>query len=205
MTGEYNIDYRQEADGRRLDRDFEAAGDNYTVAAYKELEESEYAVWRQLGSGLAELAHAAICYKLSEAPGRCKNRCQQGLLIAEDLEENVAEAEPQKGLMYELAGDFKLIGDIGQYSQEYERAEQIYARYESDSLRWQAESEFEVGIAPFIRVVQSVDHTIERYSRVRSSSLLVRINYKSDHFPELLEELIESGKWVWEDEEDISN
>lgn len=107
---------------------FEDAGDHYTQAAYQSLAhdaittESEH----QIGAGLERLLRAALCYRRAALPTRCRNRCEQGILIATDLQHDTVTAAPKVAVLQEYIADFHGLGGIDGADRAYrETLEQL--------------------------------------------------------------------------------
>jgi hypothetical protein len=200
MTSEERRTHSEIANDYRRDGAFKDAGIHYTAEAYDRLSDSQSERgWKHI-SGIVNLLQAGICFRLSNERELCQNRCQQAELVINDARKRLYDGKPLIGLSHELVGDCYLIGDYGDYEKEYESAKQVYSEYENESIEWQTEDEFELGIAPFVRVIQGVDHEVKNYGRVRTTSLMARIDYKITHFPELLASLESKSEWLWEGE-----
>jgi len=82
--------------------DYVTAGNYYTLCAHSRLS-SQFKDGDQSDTvdfiGLSHLLEAGICYRLGNSKERTKNRCGQGVLIAEDLRDYGHEYEAEKGLM----------------------------------------------------------------------------------------------------------
>lgn len=198
MSLEGHREYRDAADDSRRSGAFETAAIEYTSAAYEILGDAKRRSDHIIG--FTDMVRAAICFRLGSNDVLCTNRCKQAQLILEDAGERIYDEDPLVGIVHELTGDCMLIGQYGDYRAEYEAAREVYEVYETASIDWQPEDEFQIGLAPFLHVSKAVGHEIEDYGKVVTTSLLARIDYKREHYPELLEALDEQGEWIWEDE-----
>ncbi|MFC7079371.1 hypothetical protein [Halorussus caseinilyticus] len=194
-------DYEAANQHRRAGR-FSEAGDDYTLAAYHRLGEGQ--VTREpledgqtdVARGLCNLLSAVVCYRLGGEPERAANRAEQGELIATDIREYVAAYEPQRGLMDEYVGDFRLLGGLPEFDGAYRDAQAVYADT-SNQIGWQAEPEFEVNMTLFLELARAADHDIERTKKaaIKTESLVERIRYKRDAFPGIVADVVEAGDW----------
>ena len=104
--------------------DFVAAGDFYTQSSYSRL--SHNAIRddndRQVGGGLHSLLRAAINYRRGDHMERCRNRCEQGLLISRDLEQNVISDSKRLAVLQEFIADFHAVGGIDGMDEAYQEA-----------------------------------------------------------------------------------
>ena len=118
--------------GRALDAiedgEFEVAGDLYTQAAYSCLEHdtmlsgSGYGI----GEGLDNMLRAALCYRCAGEIGRCQNRTEQGVLIAQDVQEYVLTDERYVAVLQEFIADFYAFGNAKGRDQAYQDTIQMY-------------------------------------------------------------------------------
>ena len=197
--------------------DFGAAGDEYTLRAYQQLGNvSLEGALGPLGS-LYYLFYAAGCYRLANAMGRCRNRCEQGFLIVEDLRENIApRGQPDfenavpayTGIAHEYAADFRLLGDLGGHDDRYEQAFEQYEIVEAASnlsqiIAWNHEPGFHETIQYVLfGTAEAVGEPVpEPIKKDMTLSLTGRIEYKRRRFPELLDSLFEQESWIWENDD----
>lgn len=192
-------DLREEADELRSEREFAEAGDKYTLAAYGILKESglKSGYNPEFSEGLYLLLNSALAYRLDGNLERCRNRCRVGILIAEDAKEFIFEKHSaEKGLYNEYVGDFRLVGDTGDYDEAYGEAREFYEDVQNP-LAWQAEWTFEINFVFLQSLADSVGQEIEDYEKVHTESLIARIEYKREHFPGIVDEVLEQGYWDW--------
>ncbi|MFC7079131.1 hypothetical protein [Halorussus caseinilyticus] len=132
-------EHEQAAQQHRENGDFVEAGECYTAAAYIYL-----ADWppthrgKNVSHGEYYLLNAATCYRLGGCTDRARNRCQQGVLIAEELLDRTkniggttAYDRARYAAWYEFIGDFRVVGILTEKVSAYERAEQIYFEEET--------------------------------------------------------------------------
>lgn len=190
-----------EARERRRDGEYEAAGDYYTIAAHrgyaKTLPDSPW-----FGAGLFHLERAALCYELAGLSERRTNRCQQGILIAEDMIDRVFAESPEyyvdrarRGVWYEYIGDFRLIGDLGDPSSAYDEAIAVYEDGD-DPDTFYAEQEQTPLMLHYTQVAEAVGRDPEPIDSFENDLTFVDwVQRKRDTYPELLEALYEQGEW----------
>lgn len=197
MSFQAYVDYRNEADDERQARAFKQAGDDYTLAAYTALSKSGLQGTADIARGLSSLMSAAICYRLDGNRERARNRCRQGILIAEDLREYQFETALSQGAMWEHIGDFRTIGDLAEAQDAYEMARDRYSEA-GNPMEYACTEEFDATINIFRRVVEAIDYDTawEAYQ----STQLERIDAKRAEFAEALEAVLEEGLWEYESE-----
>lgn len=132
-------DYRAVAVGALADRDYVAAGDAYTRAAWDRLAEPREALspfeadekgW--VGRPLQRLALAGVCYRVAGRDDRAEHRGREGVAVARDLE-TALDQPAQRACLREFAADFHAIGGLDGVSEAYEAAETAY-RDAADSV-----------------------------------------------------------------------
>lgn len=120
--------YSREGRDALNEGDFETGGDYYTQAAYQALalnsitKRSEH----QIGGGLKYLHRAAVSYRRGGHTKRCQNRCKQGILITEDLLENVVSDERKRAVLQEFIADFHGIGGLDGADEVYQETVRQY-------------------------------------------------------------------------------
>lgn len=197
MVDEY-YEYGKRAHEAQKQGKYDEAADDYTAAAYVAIGTSEWTNRNHIGSGLASLLTASVCYRLAENPDRSSNRCKQGLLLIEDLRTNFFSEPVQIGLAHELAGDFKIIGELDDYRSEFAAAREAYEEC-SNHFGWMGEPEFELPINFFIRLAKAADWNLDQETEldISSRSLVDRIEYKRHHFSDILNTVLENGEFVY--------
>jgi len=185
-------EYRVKADELRNSKEFESAGDVYTLLSYNLLEESELEKPHPIGDALNYLLTATLCYRLSNSE-KANLRAKEGILVAEEAKDHIFEEEPRKGLCFEFIGDFELVGDLKNPKESYENAEKIYDQLdESMKISWLSEPEFGANYMFACRVSKSLGEELD--PEIESSSTKKRIKFKKEKFPELIEKIIEENE-----------
>lgn len=152
------------------------------------------------GGWLRDQFASALCFRLAGAHRRCRNRCRQGILSLADLRDGGELTDygrvAHSGLFNEVIGDLRLVGDMNGYESAYTTAGEQYAEVTND-LGWQAEHEFCLAIRPLLELADSVGYDIDENSRERitHTSLTERISYKRNHYPAIIDAVIEAGNW----------
>jgi len=194
-----NVDAAEEL---REQGEFSKAGHHYTAAAYLRLGKGKYAAdclnnnMVDVSIGFRNLFAAALCYRLADQLERSQIRCQQGISLAEEMREYVFDYEMQKGVMYEYIGDFRLIGNLDNWKEAYTKAAHYYDGCEN-IIGWTAECEFDQNITFALGLARSVDYGIGRREKeqLKYESLRMRIDFKKNDYPEIIDNLISSGRW----------
>ena len=202
-----NRRHRDAARTARRSGDLEVAGAHYVAAARGGLmrsrrlpEETDAAdglsVRPAFGLAVRELFAGALCFRLADTERRCEYHCEQGIAIAADAREEFYTYPAEVGLSHEMIGDFRLLADRDDYDDAYAAAAERYAPVENN-LGWQMEDGFDdlsrfllvlaasVGMAPD----DDLRNTIAR------TSLDERIAYKREHYPEIIDAVVEAGNW----------
>lgn len=197
MTIDKYSEHRNQADRKRRNKEFELAGNEYTVAAYTALAKSELRGTADISRGLSCLMSAAVCYRLSNEPARGENRCKQGILISEDLRDNTFEDDLVQGAMWEHIGDFRTIGGLDGAEDAYESARKLYSS-SGNPMEYTCTEEFDAIITIFARLASSVgyDTSWEKFQ----STQLERIKCKTAEFSSILGNVLQEGAWEYEDE-----
>lgn len=175
-------------------QDYKTAGDLYSFSAYSALGKSEYTATMVLGSSIYWYLCASLCYRLAGTLSRCRNRCKQGMLVCEDLRENVWDEPVRTGLTHELVGDFRILAGLNEHQRTYDRAKEYYVDCDNP-IGWAGEPEFELPMLFFLRMAASTDHEIdaETISKIRSFALMDRINYKREYFESVVKDVVDDG------------
>ncbi|MFB1065693.1 hypothetical protein [Natrinema sp. H-ect4] len=186
-------DYKEFARAKRRAGNLQTAGEYYVAAArgnlmqYRRLPDdltdsddppSPNAM--KFGFAIKGLLLGALCFRIDGAYDRCHHHCKQGESIVTDLLiEPAFTMDARVGLCHEICGDFRLIGDLGEYDEAYTMAANRYTRVDND-LGWSSESEFEDVIQIPLELADSVEMGLdtEHRNRIMYTSLDDRIEYK---------------------------
>lgn len=198
-------DHRDRGDDLRTDHQHVAAADEYSTAAHAYLGDKPPAPMTYARTSIEMFLRAAICYRLGNVPERGDRRCRQGTFVVEDAIENAKrEFNPEKrsrviwfGAWHEYLGDLQLHGNVGDPTEAYDRAHEIYANAEPTPLAY-VEAENRNALGHFNRLVRSLDANRNEWScDDRSESPFTDwLAHKREHLPQLLDELYEEGEWV---------
>lgn len=206
---------RQSTHARSLhaERRYEEAANHYAAAANEMLGASRELPGDagyvdqlnpdKLGRGLEQLLRAGICFRLSDHRLRAERKCKEGILVVRDIAENepVFESPARQGLAQEVIGDFRLVGGLEGYDEEYVTASELYATYEEgehEQVQWQSEPEFEYNISLFLELADVVGYPVSEDTAhdIRVRSLSERIQFKRQAAPDVLEQLLTAKDWV---------
>lgn len=118
------VDYATEAHGLIDEGEFEEAGNLYTQASYQALSTGSVTSGddHQIGAGLDALLRAALCYERAGSHERCRNRSEQGILVATDLQNAVLTDERRIAVLQEFVADFHGLGGLNGVKGAYQKA-----------------------------------------------------------------------------------
>ncbi len=152
------------------------------------------------GKFATNLLLGCLCYRLSGDVGRCQTYCEIGQLIVEDIRENVPRfldrSGARCGLCFEVIGDLQTVATLDSHDEAYEQAADYYESIENQH-QWSVEPEFEIQIIVLFELAESVGYDLsdEQRSQIRYQSLSDRIQYKRDHFENIIRAVCEMGNW----------
>lgn len=217
MTWKQGSEYADTADERRQDKQFVEAGDYYTQATYEYIGDSGPNPDRSKSSkGLHYLAMGAICYRLGDRYDWCRNRCQQGVLIAESISERALSRKPssnqyeiaRRGAWAEYIGDFKILGDIDNAEEAYEVAKDVYREAEDPRFAI-IEQEHMRLVELFRKIGIATEYNLEELYRLQQhhggGTLTEWVDYKQEHLSKVLERLLKQGGWKYENNSNHGN
>lgn len=195
--------HAQTAHERRKANDFVKAGEYYTTTAYHYLNDW-YKIHRGKKISQAEYFFllAGTCYRIGDKPNCMDNRCQQGILIAEELldrTENIggstAYDRARYAAWYEYIGDFYLVGNIDGATELYERAKQVYIDEDDPPLAHREQEH--MWLTEFMeQILYGVNKDISDWRRfLREATLSEWIEFKKAHLPDALEALTSQSEW----------
>lgn len=150
----------------------------------------------QFGYGMKYMLAGVLCYRLGDLPHRSRNLCNRASLLLSDIREEEYTARPKIGLCYEIEADFMTVANMSGSEAAYENAVHYYEDTDSD-LGWQMEDAFDDFTLLVEELADSVGYEIddEARERFRRLSLRDRIEYKREHFPDIIDRVIEVGNW----------
>jgi hypothetical protein len=206
--------YREFAKAQRVDEQYEVAGVYYIAASngwfmkFRNLPDDlpsgdapSYST-SELGYAAKDLLSGALCFRLANMMERARTYCKSGILHISDILDNegIGNGEwghPRIGLLHEIRGDLRLFGGFGTYDEEYANAEKYYKGAESQR-GWSAESEFDSLIRLLIKLADGSNYHIDKNTRVKIHHLSLdrRIQYKREHYPDILQHVLENGGWT---------
>lgn len=181
---------------------FLKAGHAFTSAAHESLGAADYAgsslTHSQVDTARAfsSLHSATLSYRLAGVDERSRIRASQGIALAEEIRDHIANYDPQIGCMWEYIGDFHVITGAGEWGHAYESAASHYRECEN-VIGWIAEPEFAINTSLFLELASAAAHEIDRDTKgeIRSSSLIRRIEYKRANFSDIIESVISRNEW----------
>lgn len=196
--------YMRQALDLRKDGQFVDAGDHYTVAAYESLARGlpgKYGI--KISGGEVHLLRAAICYRVGDRMDRSRNRCRQGILIAEDMIDRVFDMVPptnfydraRRGVWYEYIGDFRCIGDLRDPAAAYEKAIEVYEAADDPDTMY-SEQEHSYTMAVYREVAKAVDRDPGPIDDMCNELTLSDwVEQKRETYPSLLMEATDSERF----------
>lgn len=181
---------------------FEEAAHAFTSAAHEILGKSNYASGAlehsqvDTARGLRALLSATLCYTLASNTERARVRATQGISLANEIRDHVATYDPQRGLMWEYAGDYKVLAGMDSWPECYDSALEHYVECDN-VLGWVAEPEFEINTTFLLEIAAACGYQIDRQTKQQliATSLERRIEFKRDHMQHLVEAVVTGGRW----------
>jgi len=201
-----------EAAELRRSGDLVAAGNHYTAAAHLYaggVTEHTFPHPDLTRAALSTLCRAATCYRIAGDDFRAQNRCDIGVLLAEDYLEYIEaeymgndEIEPywfaeiRVGAWHEFIGDLRTIAERDDAEEAYEQAKEIYGEGEAEFCMGEKEH---TRLAAFFRKVREAVESDISYESIEYQPLgptfVDWIEYKRERLPALLNRLEEMGEW----------
>jgi len=110
------------------------AADFYIETAYEYLGEYGLKHAKSSARGLHQLGLASACLRHIGRTEECRSLCWQGVYISKVIGERVITKprssydydQAKRGVWFEFAGDFKLVGDLPEKEDAYDRAREVY-------------------------------------------------------------------------------
>lgn len=204
MTEENRWGNKEKAIELRNDEKLIDAGEQFTLTAYQYLGQSSFSPpYGHTAWGLYALLMAGTCYIIGGEESRCKNRCRQGILIAEDIKHRVlAEPVPEniydharRGAWDEYIGDFRVLGQLEEADEAYDAAVEIYLDAGDPDTGFSEQEHMRLR-QYFTEVAGATGYNSGELNRLRTSiSFSAWIAYKREYFPDILDRLSKSEKW----------
>lgn len=192
MTTDTGSEYQERADEARAQEDFQHAGKLYTLAAYEHLGATEHPSGQGLSSATALgdaiycLQSAAVDFTKAGLRDRAKNRCRQGILVAEDFREYVSEYAAIDGVLTESIADFQVIAATGDPASTYDDA---ISEYQSagEPERWQSEPVFQSTLHFVVELASYVGDPVSETAQIElMRSFDRRVAFKRERLPPLI-------------------
>ena len=191
--------------------EFVTAGDEYTRAGWRvladprpEVDTFEIGDRGWIGSGLAHLVVAAVCYRVAGADARATRRAIAGVAEATELA-SVTDHPAQRACLLELVGDFRAAGGLDGASDAYDDAGDAY-RAAGDTIdEPQARATtplFQAAATPLTQVARGLANgeIAVEWGDLHGSDpsdpgafLAARASYKRQRFPSLVERVADEG------------
>jgi hypothetical protein len=182
---------------------FVEAGEYYTSAAYDCF--SEWPPSRRgitISRGAYFLLFAATCYRLGGRLDRAQNRCQQGVLVSNELLDRTEDRDGvaaydkvRYAAWHEYVGDFQLVGALDDGADAYQQAKRVYLDGGDPPLAHR-EQEHMWLVDFFEQVVYNGGHGGEDWKAfLREATLSDWVERKEERFPVALENLDSQTEW----------
>lgn len=194
------------------DRNYGAAGDGYTRAAWRGLAEpregqspfeADQKGW--IGDPLARLATAGVAYRVAGHAPRAKRRGAEGIAIVGDLG-TALDHPAQAACLDECIADFRAVGGLDGADDAYRKAAGAYedaADAVEDPRTWATTPLFEAVAGPISQVARGLsdgeiavgwDDLHGDDPGNPGAFLARRATYKRQRFPGLIERAVEEGR-----------
>lgn len=202
MTSESTQKTSRVGHEHRRNGDFVEAGECYTSVAYHYFSQWPPVRGKKTSQGEYFLLLAATCYRLGGQMDRAMNRCQQGILIAEELLDRTKELggssaydRSRYAAWHEYIADFRLVGELDGTSESYEQAKRAYLD-EGDPPFAHREQEH-IWLAEFFELVLlGTSHDTEEWRVFRREATFSEwVEYKQDQLPDALDALVSQSSW----------
>lgn len=208
MTHEKGRELAKRAHKSRQEGSIVEAGDRFTSAAFEYLGESELQP-RSAGShAMLYLLLAATCYRIGGSTSKLENRCSIGVKMAKEFGDEATSGPPpsydydsaERGVWYEFAGDFQVVGQPDPKTVGYEDAIEVYEAAGDPRISL-AEQIPMRAIEYFSLVYRSAGKNIDQFrEHKQTDSFTEWLKFKQSTLPECLSELDESGQFNCEGE-----
>ena len=194
--------YANRAETCIADGDYLDAGVHFTFAAYEGLgargPKAGIEGWAALE--LMDLLRAGICFRVASDDERAANRSQQAIAIAEDYRNHIYECDMQVAMLYEMIGDFRVVGGLDGHESEYDHAHDIFLTGECDSpLGWESEPISDAATYGFLWAADNAGVDLKRADITGENPnnrewLAHRPTVKRARFPTIIARLVERGE-----------
>lgn len=200
--------HRDEAITALVDREYDRAADAYALAGYGalaglELETRGRGVhplapddrgW--VGHALRYLLLSGAALRAAGADRRARRRCQQGVLVAADLRDEVVEHEVQRAALAEFVADLGVVGGFGEPS-AYDGVRDRYAGADvDDPTAWVTTPLLEAATAGPMQASRNGPHEFQwddLHGSTPADYLVHRARFKRARVPRVVEHVVETG------------
>ncbi|MFC4550505.1 MULTISPECIES: hypothetical protein [Halorussus] len=182
---------------------FVEAGEYYTATGHQYFSEwAEDPHGKKISQGEYFFLLAGTCYRLGGQPDRAVARCEQGILIAEELLDRTKDFDgstaydtARYGAWYEYIGDFRLVGGSDGAMEAYEQAKQVYLDEDDPPLAHREQEH--MWLTEFWKQVAcSVGYDADEWQKfVREATLSEWVEFKQNRLPDALDTLTSESEW----------
>jgi hypothetical protein len=207
-TAAESRNHRDEAVVALVDREFDRAADAYALAAYGTLAGLELETRGRDGHPLAPdergwVGHAlkylllsGAALRAAGAERRARRRCQQGVLIAADLRDEVVEHEVQRAALGEFVADLGVVGGFGEPSAYDGVRDRYEAATVDDPTAWVTTPLLEAAADGPMQAARNGPHAFQ-WDDLHGSSpeayLVHRARFKRSRLPRVVEHVADAG------------
>lgn len=201
MTVDCRRELADKAHKLALNGKFSEAGDIYVQAGFEET--GQFFGLSSRGIELRMFFKACLCYRLAGEENRCKFVANFAIVLAEEYIARAKERPKpsqsfdrvKQGAWHEFIADFQRIAGFADSSEAYNRAKAIY-KQEGDPLANFGEGPIRSAQAIFDDVALHAGVDEEIVIEATKGTLTEWVDYKREHFPELIEILLSSEEWL---------
>lgn len=205
MTYERASEHASTAKSLRAKREFGDAGEYFTLAAYEQLGDSPSKRFGMIVSrGLYYLLHGTVCCALARLTDLSRIRCEQGTLIAADIENRLRRKprpaneydQSRIGVWDEFTSDFLVIaGDRDGAAEAYDSARSTYEVAADFDLGF-AEQEHMDAIRFYEDLRGACGEDMEGWYDVKADLTFPEwIDHKREHLPDYYDAVVEADEW----------
>lgn len=198
----------EEAQDLRNANELLEAGDVYTAAAHEyagTVVEHLFPEPDNTRGAVSRFRYAATCYRIGGDEFRTQNRCDLGVLLAEDYVNYIDDMDFEKGSFADLRrgawpefiGDLRVIAQRDEANEAYDRAISIYESAGDFEFAY-AEQEHMRLAAFFRNVRRGLGHDIPEDAPEQmgfETTFSEWLEYKRSRLPDLLNDLEAQGTW----------
>lgn len=184
------------------------AADSYTAAAYEYFGANGLTHSVSVARGLRYLIIGATCLRYRDRLERCQNLCWQGVHISRAISEEALSLPPEpnpydqsvRGVWYEFEADFRVVGELPEAADAYDRAKAVYADAGDPDTAAFEQFHLAAAILPKVLVYGTDTDPEDLHSVIRPPATLTDwVEFKRQTLPAILERLDDGDEWTFVD------